>query len=398
MNLPTKWASPFIRSALAGLLGMAFFGSVVFSAEPAEAATLSVTTCNDSGPGSLRQAVASAGAGDTVDFSLSCDLITLTTGSIDISGNVSIDGPGSRNLTVTAGGSTIFVDNGVGRISGLTMTGGTPAIADDGALTLSECTVTGAENSAIYENSFTASLTIDDCTLSHNSAYDGGAIYINEGSLTMTNSTVADNNVVNVGGGVFLGGSTPSLVGGQQPTATIIHSDIVGNTYTPTNPDTQGGGIGIYTIYGGVSVRSSIIADNEAVVRQGRQYGDCGGPIGGTYSLDDDGSCGFGGASLSDTPAGLDPSGLQNNGGPTDTVALEPGSLAIGAITDSSQCLPTDQRGYAVTTPCDIGAYDSLASPPANTPEAPYSLALPLLAFGLIGGTIWLRRRRYGAI
>ena len=113
------------------------------------------------------------------------------------------------------------------------------------------------------------------------------------------------------------------------------------------------------------------------------------------YNLDDDGTCGFGGTSLSDTPAGLVPAGLQNNGGPTQTIALEPGSSAIGHVTDPNDCPPTDQRGYTVTIPCDIGAYDSTAStPPAAAPEVAQSILLPLAAIGLFGGTTVLIGRR----
>jgi hypothetical protein len=49
---------------------------------------------------------------------------------------------------------------------------------------------------------------------------------------------------------------------------------------------------------------------------------------------------------------------LADNGGPTWTQALLPGSPAIGAATS---CPATDQRGYPrpATGPCDIGAYES---------------------------------------
>src|ERR1700733_7777097 len=54
-------------------------------ASPAGASTVTVTTCSDSGAGSLRQAVIGASAGDTIDFapSPSCSLITLTSGYIE---------------------------------------------------------------------------------------------------------------------------------------------------------------------------------------------------------------------------------------------------------------------------------------------------------------------------
>ena len=84
----------------------------------------------------------------------------------------------------------------------------------------------------------------------------------------------------------------------------------------------------------------------------------------GGYSLADDASCGFTGTSLSDTPAGLDPAGFRNNGGPTETIELEPGSAAIEHITNAAYCLPTDQRGFSVKVPCDIGAYDGTSAIP----------------------------------
>src|SRR5207237_6010157 len=59
------------------------------------------------------------------------------------------------------------------------------------------------------------------------------------------------------------------------------------------------------------------------------------------------------------TLAGLSPFGLTNNGGATDTIALWPGSAAIGRVTDASKCPATDQRGTARIAPCDTGAFDT---------------------------------------
>ena len=75
---------------------------------------------------------------------------------------------------------------------------------------------------------------------------------------------------------------------------------------------------------------------------------------------------------LSGVPAGLDPNGLQNNGGPTPTIALLPGSFAVddipvAACTDQSTPpvqITADQRG--IFRPqgqgCDIGAYELAAA------------------------------------
>lgn len=87
------------------------------------------------------------------------------------------------------------------------------------------------------------------------------------------------------------------------------------------------------------------------------------------YNISDDSSCGFGAStSLNNTDPRLDPSGPQQNGGPTETVALRAGSPAIDTIpipdcTDQGgNPLTTDQRGFsrpdAGEAFCDIGAYE----------------------------------------
>ncbi len=98
--------------------------------------------------------------------------------------------------------------------------------------------------------------------------------------------------------------------------------------------------------------------------------------INGGYNISDDASCGFGtstaanGKTIGDnvsepTNVGLDPGGLANNGGPTETIKLEPGSYAIDAVPLAHQCPATDQRGDPRPEPgdnsgaCDIGAVES---------------------------------------
>src|SRR6266404_1827545 len=71
------------------------------------AITLTVTTTNDSGPGSLRQAIADAQDGDTIQFdpSLNGRTITLTSGELVINKNITIAGPGGDLLTVSRSSS-----------------------------------------------------------------------------------------------------------------------------------------------------------------------------------------------------------------------------------------------------------------------------------------------------
>ena len=73
----------------------------------ARAATITVTNTNDSGPGSLRQALANANNGDTINFAVT-GAISLTSGGLGITKNVTISGPGFAQLAV-GGNQALFV-------------------------------------------------------------------------------------------------------------------------------------------------------------------------------------------------------------------------------------------------------------------------------------------------
>jgi len=66
---------------------------------PVHAATIIITNTNDSGPGSLRQALTIANDGDTINFAVS-GTITLTSGELLIAKNVTISGPGADQLSI----------------------------------------------------------------------------------------------------------------------------------------------------------------------------------------------------------------------------------------------------------------------------------------------------------
>jgi len=66
---------------------------------PVHATTISVTNKNDSGPGSLRRALAIANNGDTITFAVT-GTITLTSGGLLIGKNVAISGPGNDRLSI----------------------------------------------------------------------------------------------------------------------------------------------------------------------------------------------------------------------------------------------------------------------------------------------------------
>jgi hypothetical protein len=85
------------RWSLAGLGLLALLGVVLggFPASAGVAGAVTVTNTDDSGPGSLRQAISDAQLGDSIDFALTTPAtITLTSGELVITKPLTIAGPG----------------------------------------------------------------------------------------------------------------------------------------------------------------------------------------------------------------------------------------------------------------------------------------------------------------
>jgi hypothetical protein len=274
---------------------------------PAHAATITVTNTNDSGPGSLRQALADANDGDTINFAVT-GTIGLISGELLVDKSVTISGPGANNLAVDGSANSRVFYIGSDRIvsiSGLTITNGMPSgflpgggglYNDQATLTLSNCAI--SNNSAntgggIYNDGFesSATLLISNCALTSNSARFGGGIY-NDGFdggvavLTINNSVLSDNS----GGGVFndafagfawltlndstLSGNSANFGGG------IYNSGLMGfapltlnnSTFTGNRALVQGGGI--YNDHGALTLDSSMISGNSAQTQGGGIYND----------------------------------------------------------------------------------------------------------------------------
>ena len=194
------------------------------------AATITVTNSADNGVGTLRGALASAANDDTINFSIT-GTILLTSGELIVSRNVSILGPGANNLAVDGNASSrVFhiTSNTVAAISGLTVTNGhTIGIAplldgggiynEHATLTISNCTLTGnsagvGSGGAIFNdgNFGQASLLIVDSTLSGNSGLSGGGVLnvSEEGgtaSLVIVNSTLTKNSAGAISGAIHNG-------------------------------------------------------------------------------------------------------------------------------------------------------------------------------------------------
>jgi hypothetical protein len=143
---------------------------------PAHATTITVTNTNDSGPGSLRQALANANNGDTIDFAVT-GIIGLTSGELLVNKVLTISGPGAENLAVNgnakstvfhvAPGETVTI-SGLTIINGYTTGPGGGIHNDHAALTFNNCTITGNQGGGIYndaENSGGALLEINNSSV-----------------------------------------------------------------------------------------------------------------------------------------------------------------------------------------------------------------------------------------
>jgi hypothetical protein len=152
------------------------------------AGTITVTTITDNGPGSLRDALASAADGDTIDASSLTGTILVTSGSLLVTNSVNIVGSGPSNLAVDGNGSVRRVfhvnSNAVVSMSGLTVTNGGGILNEHAMLTISNCTVSGnyvSSGGGIHNGGSdgNASVEVIDSVVSGNGGYNGGGGVLN---------------------------------------------------------------------------------------------------------------------------------------------------------------------------------------------------------------------------
>ncbi len=238
-----------------------------------------VTNTNDSGSGSLRDAIAQANASagsDTISFVGSVftdaipDTITLTSGQLSITDDLRIAGLGANNLTVSgAGSSDIFSINGAEvEIQGLTIANGSDGIKvnSNSNLTMTDSIISAGEDGIrIDENGNNNTVTVSNSIISKNSGDDGLEIGGSNNTVTVTNSAISENE-------------DGLAVEGNNNTVTVINSTISlnsedgleidgsNNTVTVTNHTTisenTGDGIDITKNGNTVEVSQSTISFN----------------------------------------------------------------------------------------------------------------------------------------
>ena len=342
---------------------------------------MTVTSTADAGgscPGAsctLRQAIATAEAGDTIDFSLPANsTIMLTSGELLINKNLFITGPGANLLSVQRSNVSGTPDFRIFQIAAANVS------ATISGVTIANGRATGdfpANRGSGIRNLGT--LTISNSVISGNVASLGGGGFDNAGTLTITNSTISDNNA-NSGGGISNGGSvmvTNSTISGNSAgfgagidntaMVTITNSTISGNSSVSGGGINNGGGTvtitnstlsantasnsggGVFNNTGTLRARNTIIALNTAptspdagqgttgavaVTSQG--YNLIGSNSGATITPTTGDQIGVAAAQLNLSP-------LQDNGGPTRTHAPLSGNAAIDKGHSSGS--NTDQRG-----------------------------------------------------
>ena len=232
-------------------------------------------------------------------------------------------------------------------MAGIFDTGGTTLLTN---CTVSSNTSSGygfsSEGGGLLLRDLTTSLT--NCAITGNSSLGsgsiGGGLAIQSGTTMVTNCTISGNSATGSGGG---------LANDDGNTLTLTNTTVSGNSAST--------GGGLRNNYGGVAtLGNTIIAGNTAGT----------GPDvdGGVTSLGHNligktnGSSGWVvGSDLTGTIATpLNPllGHLGDNGGPTQTMALLPGSPAIGQGTAVAG-VTTDQRGLIRGSLVDIGAFQT---------------------------------------
>jgi hypothetical protein len=260
--------------------------------------------------------------------------------------SLTLSGSALRGNSADFGGG--LTNRGTATLTGVTFRGNTAGAAGGGLFNVGTATLTGV-------------------TLSGNWArYDGGGVFnSSEATLWAWNSTIDGNSTPEDGGGISNYGTTN------------LYNVTVSHNVADSDNDGLGVGGGVYNKTGATfNTRNTLLAVNYQGIRAiFPLLHDCSGVIWSAHSRFTSMPVGcsiVGPSSFFTDPNGIGP--LADNGGPTLTVALLPGSHAIDAADPVLGCvnfnglLATDQRGAPriAGARCDVGAYEFGSLLPRN--------------------------------
>ena len=328
-------------------------------------------------------------------------------GAIYNTGSLTITGGGLSNnfAEFRAGaiysetGSTLTLDHTT--LSGNSSSVGGAIDNHDGTLTIVASTLSGnfttgahgGAGGAIHSGGLGGTIAISSSTFAANvGAWEGGAIYVGSGVLTIDTTTIADNSSPCNFGGCSGGGGIYS----HSSTVSIANSTLSNNT------SAQGGSV--TSLYGTTTVKNSIVAKGAAgsncYTYTAIEIASAGN------NLSDDDSCLTFFAAAGDrngVAAGLSPDGLRDNGGATATIALVAASPAVDAVpldacVDRDGHPIADQRGVARPSgsACDAGAFELILHPTSLTSIAPAPSSLAVGSAGPVMFSATLTRQEDG--
>jgi hypothetical protein len=357
-----------------------------------------VTSNADSGPGSLRDALAAAPGNGFVNFAsnLTGTTIALTSGPLAINNNVTVLGP-CPAVAITGSGPLISIGNATSATLNnlaLTSTGASALTVGTSAfLVANGLVITGSSApscTAISVGAGNPTVNLVSSTISHNSASGDGIICESAGNLSLTQVTLSTNTTGGAG--------TIDLTGGN---TTVLDSEFDSNKSGPTG--------GAITVSGGFLVMTNSTLYNDESSKGAAVYiGSTGNAtfknitavantapqiynsgvalfhnslianapgVDVTGTVASNGYNFIGNASTSSGWVGTD---ILNQsiqlykfgyyGGPTDTIPPVQGAVAVnGGDPNDGTCPATDQRLLArpIGPRCDIGAVEfNFASPP----------------------------------
>lgn len=295
--------------ALGGLQLFVLLCAMMAGTQSLHAGTIIVTTTADSGAGSLRAAIAAASDGDTIQFdaALNGQSITLTSGTLVIDKDITIDGPGANQLAVTKSSGSPDFDiflvllGHIFTIEGLTIDGN------------------GTFGAGVWIDR--SQVALDGCVVQGCFGYGGVRCYassLKDSYLTVINSTIRNNQADAAGGGIYIHASVSTLA----HVLVNITNSVVSNNTVGSFGNASGGGI--WSQDGEVEITNSIVSNNVSG-GNGPKF-----PFGSGGGIYNDGFMHLTSSTVSGNSTGIHGGGVHNVGFLTLTSCTVSGNTAMG--------------------------------------------------------------------